>query len=110
MTLPLLQSTQQVLETAYFVSNRTRRKEDGPIPAKDLYEAHEVYNHYIGDSLLTFLLNELVFDYMSELFTAEEYADSVRYRLEIIMREVTAVYLAVLNHLPDTTKDSTNAG
>ena len=97
MTLPLIHSTQQALETAYFCANGDRALADGPIALADLYQPDE--SNHIGDSLLTFLLNELVFDFVSDSITEEEYAASVQSRLDAVMREVQAVYLALFMHL-----------
>lgn len=102
MTLPLIQSTQQVLETAYFSANGDRSQEDGPIAPEDLCRRIDLYHNSLGDSLLTFLLNELVFDLDDGHTSETDYVHVVRFRLETIMREVSAVYHAVLGHLPET--------
>jgi hypothetical protein len=77
---------QQAIETGYYVGSEAREERHGLIPADQLYTANQV-DDGVGDTLLEFLLRELVFDTEDRDDPASQWEEAQR-RMERIMSQL----------------------
>ena len=91
---------QQAVETGYFTGNGDRDPADGFIDPDHLYSEQHVLEG-VGDTLLEFLLTELVFQNEVEGGTEADQWAQACYRIDLIVQEVQAVQAALYRHAPE---------
>lgn len=91
---------QQAVETGYFTGTGDRHPKDGFIAVEDLFSEQHVVEG-IGDTLLEFLLTELVFQNEVEGGTEVDVWAQACYRIDQIVQEVQSVQAAIYRHAPE---------